>query len=151
MKKYIYLCLLFFMATPVMAQQKVKGITIDTLKQLSMQSATVTLLDKSDSSIVGFTRTNADGAFILNVKDPGLYLLLIGFKNYVDYYDQIKLEKNEEKNLGRIPMLSRDQLLKEIVVTRQRAAIKIKGDTTEYVADSFNFLSIINTCKLSLI
>jgi len=137
MKKYLYLCLLFFMATPVLAQQKIKGIAIDTLKQISMQSATVTLLAKSDSSIVGFARTNADGAFTLNVKDPGMYLLLIGFKNYVDYYDQIKLEKNEEKNLGRIPMLSRDQLLKEIVVTRQRAAIKIKGDTTEYVADSF--------------
>ena len=94
MKKYLYLCLLFFMATPVLAQQKIKGIAIDTLKQLSMQSATVTLLDKSDSSIVGFTRTNADGAFTLNVKDPGIYLLLIGFKNYVDYYDQIKLEEN---------------------------------------------------------
>jgi len=137
MKNIIQLSLLLLMATTSVAQQKIKGIAIDTLKQLSMQSATVTLLDKADSSIICFTRTNPEGAFTLNVKDPGMYLLLIGFKNYVDYYDNINVAKNEEKNLGRIPMLSRDQLLKEIVVTRQRAAIKIKGDTTEYVADSF--------------
>ena len=98
MKNIIQLSLLLLMATTSVAQQKIKGIAIDTLKQLSMQSATVTLLDKADSSIICFTRTNPEGAFTLNVKDPGMYLLLIGFKNYVDYYDNINVAKNEEKN-----------------------------------------------------
>ncbi|MFM6945306.1 MAG: outer membrane beta-barrel protein [Bacteroidota bacterium] len=137
MKTSTLLLLFCVLVSPIWAQQQLKGVATDTLKQLAMQAATVTLLDKSDSTIVGFTRTNKDGAFTLSVKEPGNYLLLLGFKNYVDYYDNISIAKNEVKNLGRIPMLSRDQVLKEIVVTRQRAAIKIKGDTTEYVADSF--------------
>ena len=34
-------------------------------------------------------------------------------------------------------MVSKEHLLKEFVITKQIAAIKIKGDTTEYMADSF--------------
>src|SRR5690606_31616646 len=38
---------------------------------------------------------------------------------------------------GTIPMISKTHLLNEFVLKVQRGAIKIKGDTTEYMADSF--------------
>src|SRR6202008_1390228 len=38
---------------------------------------------------------------------------------------------------GLLPMVSKTHLLKEVVLKQQIAAIKIKGDTTEYMADSF--------------
>src|SRR5206468_11006586 len=43
----------------------------------------------------------------------------------------------ETTDLGTLPMVSKTHLLQEFVLHQQVAAIKIKGDTTEYMADSF--------------
>ncbi len=40
-------------------------------------------------------------------------------------------------DLGQVAMILKSQLLAEVVVQHKLGAIRIKGDTTEYVADSF--------------
>jgi hypothetical protein len=51
------------------------------------------------------------------------------------YTDALNVKK--DMDLGQLPMISKSHLLKEFVLTQQISAIKIKGDTTEYMADSF--------------
>jgi hypothetical protein len=68
---------------------------------------------------------------------PGKYVLQITRPTYADYEEEITLHENENKNLGSIVLLTKANLLKEIIVQERRNAISIKGDTTEYLVDSF--------------
>uniref|UniRef100_UPI0012F79AA8 carboxypeptidase-like regulatory domain-containing protein n=1 Tax=Pedobacter borealis TaxID=475254 RepID=UPI0012F79AA8 len=66
--RHCYLLFFFLLATATTyAQQKngsVKGMVIDTaLKQQAIASATITILKRSDSSLVSFTITDAEGRF----------------------------------------------------------------------------------------
>uniref|UniRef100_UPI0004933527 carboxypeptidase-like regulatory domain-containing protein n=1 Tax=Pedobacter borealis TaxID=475254 RepID=UPI0004933527 len=61
------LCVFLSVTATIQAQQKngsVKGMVIDTaLKQQAIASATITILKRSDSSLVSFTITDAEGRF----------------------------------------------------------------------------------------
>ncbi|HRO42624.1 MAG TPA: TonB-dependent receptor [Flavipsychrobacter sp.] len=116
----------------------IKGSVTDTLNANRLRFASVTLLRASDSILETFTRTKEDGGFALNVKKEGSYIIMVTFPSFADYIDIVTV--NESKplvDMGVIPMVSKSHLLSEFVLKQQIGAIKIKGDTTEYVADSF--------------
>jgi len=116
----------------------IKGVIVDTLNNNKLQDAAVTLIRAQDSILETFTRSRPDGTFELNLPDKGEYVLLITFPSFADYVDKIKLTADKPHlDLGQISMITRSHLLTEFVLKQQIAAIKIKGDTTEYVADSF--------------
>lgn len=114
----------------------IKGSVGDTLNSAKLQRSSVTIIRASDSIIESFTRTNASGNFEVRVRKEGKYILRITFPSFADYVDVINVNK-DVTDIGEVSMVSKEHLLKEFVITRQIAAIKIKGDTTEYVADSF--------------
>ena len=114
----------------------IKGSVEDTLNLAKLPQACVTLIRASDSMLQTFARTNDSGYFELKADSAGKYIMMITYPSFADYVDVIKL-KDKNMDLGIIPMISRSHLMKEFVLTQQVAAIKIKGDTTEYVADSF--------------
>lgn len=114
----------------------IKGSVADTLNIAKLQRSSVTIIRASDSIIESFTRTNASGNFEVRVRKEGKYILRITFPSFADYVDVINVNK-DVTDIGEVSMVSKEHLLKEFVITRQIAAIKIKGDTTEYVADSF--------------
>ena len=118
------------------AQYTIKGSVTDTLNSSQLQLASVVLIRATDSVIETYTRTAADGTFTLHIKKEGKYLLRVTFPSFVDYLDAVDVKK-KNVDVGLIPMVSKEHLLKEYVLTKQFAAIKIKGDTTEYMADSF--------------
>ena len=133
--------LLFLLSTlaffSTKAQQvRLSGTVRDTAAKSALQNVSVVLLRAQDSVLVRFGRTDAVGAFQLNADSAGKYLLLISFPEYATYTDEISLQ-NPQTDLGAIVLRSREQVLKEVVITRRMAAIKIVGDTTEYAADSF--------------
>ncbi len=101
-----------------------------------MMSVSVVLVSSKDSVITDFGRTNYAGVFALHVPQKGKYHFRASYPGFADYSDELNIT-GDSANLGKIAMLSREHLLKEFVITKQIAAIKIKGDTTEYVADSF--------------
>lgn len=115
----------------------VTGTVTDTLNSFQLQYASVTLLNKADSVLETFTRTAEDGSFTLKPSAPGRYILSVSYPSFADYVDIIDVKANTPLDLGQIPLVSRTHLLKEFVLTQQYAAIKVKGDTLEYVADSF--------------
>lgn len=118
------------------AQFLIKGVVTDTLNFVQLQHASVILLRASDSAIETYSRSGADGSVTLHVAREGKYILRATFPGFADYVDMLTV-KNPVTDMGVIPMVSKEHLLKEFVLTKQIAAIKIKGDTTEYMADSF--------------
>ncbi len=112
----------------------IKGTVEDTAVAHKLQHVVVSFLKESDSSLVTFVRTDAEGKFKKSVPS-GHYILLISSPDYVDYIIRIQNPEALTIDLQTIPLISRARLLKEIIVTQQ--AIRIKGDTTEYLADSF--------------
>ncbi len=101
-----------------------------------LPNASVVLIRSADSVMETYTRSDQNGGFQLHTDSEGKYLIMISFPGFADYIDEIKVDK-KLTDVGKIPMLTKMQLLKEVIITKERAAIKIKGDTVEYVADSF--------------
>jgi len=138
MYKYLLLLLAVAGAQISLAQvYSIEGRTQDTMNVKSVVFASVSLIRKSDSLLLTHTRTNQQGLFTLNTSTPGPYILLIAHNAFVDYVDDIVLKEGENrKNMGVINLYQRGQMLKEIII-KNSAAIKIKGDTLEFLADSF--------------
>jgi len=116
----------------------IKGSVADTFNNKELEYASVVLIRAKDSTMAAHTRAKTDGSFELKVDSAASYLLLITFPGFADYQDYFRIEESEKvKDLGLIPMLTRANALSEFVLRQRQGSIKIKGDTTEYAADSF--------------
>ncbi|NII28946.1 outer membrane beta-barrel protein [Pseudoflavitalea sp. X16] len=118
-------------------QATLKGTVIDTSEKKNLTNSAVVLLRKSDSVMVTFSRTDKSGQFTLPRVTPGKFVLLITHPAYADYMDEVEVKDASPVNLGNVAMILKSQLLQEVVVSHKLGAIRIKGDTTEYKADSF--------------
>ncbi len=137
MKKNIFLCCIVLVLTlPSLAQQAIlKGKVADTLEKKAVHHAVVIVLDKKDSTLIAFTRTQPNGEFNLNIETQREFILLVTCQGFADFVDHIYIQE-PTLELGTIALTQKAQLLEEVVV-RGVQAIRIKGDTTEYLADSF--------------
>jgi hypothetical protein len=137
MRKCLYALLYFLFTSQVSFAQRatVSGNVADTAEQKKAANAVVLLSRKSDSTLVAFTRTDKNGTFQLFQIPMGTYQLLVTFPKFADFTDEINV-KDPVQDLGTIALTSKSTLLKEVIV-RSGSAIRIKGDTTEFTADSF--------------
>jgi hypothetical protein len=133
----LFILLLFFVVSSSSAQKNIVGKVIDTFNNEALEYATITILRSSDSVLLGYTHSNKEGNFSLKVADEKKYLLLITYPEFADYIDVIPNNKEATLSLGQIMLYTRGKLLSEFVLHQKRGSILIKGDTTEYVADSF--------------
>jgi hypothetical protein len=131
----IFLLLLAHLATA--QQSSVTGNVTDTLGKKSLANAVVSLVHKKDSILYKFTRTDHEGNFKFTKLDTGKYVLMVSFPRFADYADEVVVTPGQNNSLGTIPLTLKSQLL-DAVVIRSAGAIRIKGDTTEFVADSFH-------------
>src|SRR6266513_1601476 len=114
----------------------IKGTVTDTVEKKNLSNSVVSLLRKSDSVLIKFTRSNSKGEFMISGAPAGAYVLLISYPKYADFADDVTLKSSEILELPAIPMMEKSVLLKEVIV-HSIGAIRIKGDTTEFIADSF--------------
>ena len=136
MKQLLSIILLLCAVQNSMGQSyTIKGVVLDTMNNTPLARASIVLIRGKDSVIESFSRSRTDGSFEIHA-GKGKYKLRITFPGFADYVDGLDINNNIT-DLGNLPMISKAHLLNEFVITRQIAAIKIKGDTTEYVADSF--------------
>jgi hypothetical protein len=136
MRIIVILLLIFSIVITAHSQTaSVTGSVRDTVEKKNLSNSVVSLLRQSDSVLVKFTRTNLKGEFALSNVSIGEYVLMITYPKFADYADKINLPA-DGLNLGSIPLTPKAVLLKEVVI-RTNAAIRVKGDTTEFVADSF--------------
>lgn len=132
--------LFFGVINILVAQEKtagIKGLIIDTLNKQNLSNATIAILRKKDSVLVSFTRSLKDGSFELKNLPEGQHIVMISYPNYADYVDVLSLNKNKITDLGKLPVITKATLLQEVIVKQRVSAIRVKGDTTEYKADSF--------------
>jgi Outer membrane protein beta-barrel family/Carboxypeptidase regulatory-like domain len=115
----------------------IKGRLVDTLQKQKIDNATVALISSTDSSLIGFTRSDAEGNFSLDNIRPGQYRLSVSHVGFHPLWKNVELNNdNPLTDLGRI--LMRDKtLLDEVVVQAQRPPVQVNGDTLEFNAEAF--------------
>ncbi len=134
--KYVAFVLLTIVSFNVSAQGfLLKGTVRDTVDKKFLKNASIVLLHAKDSVLYRTTRTQDDGHFDLSEVNKGSYILMIAYPQYADYLEKIEL--NESIDLKIIPLNTKVHLLKEVIIKNTVSAIRVKGDTTEYKADSF--------------
>jgi hypothetical protein len=114
----------------------VKGTLIDSNDHGNLQNTAVSLMRKSDSVLVKFTRADKNGKFNLTNLNQGSYIMMMTHPYFGDYVDTVKLSDNQQLDIGKIFMLPKSKLLAEVII-KSGSPIRIKGDTTVYTADSF--------------
>jgi Outer membrane protein beta-barrel family/Carboxypeptidase regulatory-like domain len=124
----------------------VTGSIKDTSEKKDVKNAVIALLTPKDSILYKFTRSDAAGAFTIKNVRPGTYILMTTHPYYADFLDNIEL-KDAETNLGTLPVIAKSKLLQEVII-KTGAAIRIKGDTTIYTADSFRVSANANVEEL---
>src|ERR1700694_5141043 len=116
-------------------ENSVRGRISDTLEKKNLPNGVISLLYKKDSSLAKFTRSDKNGQFSIAHVDSGKYVLLVTYPKFADYVDEVTVN-GKDVDLGVISLTQSSILLKEVII-RSGQAIRIKGDTTEFIADSF--------------
>ncbi len=114
-----------------------KGSVTDTVSKMGMHNAVVYLKDPRDSSLVSFTRADSKGNFHLGSVAAGRYIMVVTYPNYVDWIDTVQVKEAASMEIP-VYLTTKAHLLQEVIVKQTIAPIRIKGDTTEYLADSFH-------------
>ena len=123
---------------PLFSQQtSIKGLVSDTSEHISLPQSSIVILQQKDSFLISFTRADTKGAFAFSHLPAGSIILKISYPGYADYVTEFEMKDSSETNLGTIPMTLKSKLLQEVVVHGNMAAIRMKGDTLEFKADSF--------------
>lgn len=140
MKKILALILFCCSITTLLAQNpyQVKGLVTDTAATYKMVNSTITILNAKDSMLVKFSRADENGAFKLSNLKKGKFILMITYPGYADYVEDFQLDSiKPEKDFGAIDLILKSTLLKEVLIRGNAAAIRIKGDTTEFDASKY--------------
>ena len=140
MRKIYLLVLTFFVATLLLAQKNgsVKGLAFDTISKQPVSAATITVLERKDSSLVTFTMTGNDGRFELKGLANGDYRLLITHVNYHNsnkYFSISDAHKNAD--MGNLVMNDKAKVLEEVVLANEAPPVTLINDTIQYNAGSF--------------
>ncbi|MDB5248587.1 MAG: hypothetical protein JWQ40_2981 [Segetibacter sp.] len=139
MKKIYTLLTVFFASISLLSAQtaNIKGTVTDTLNKQNLQNTVVSLLKAKDSVLVKFTRSDKNGNFEMKNLPAGNFLLMISYPSYADYMFPVKLNENSAEDIGIVKLTLKSRLLQDVLVRAKIAAVRMKGDTIEYNADSF--------------
>jgi hypothetical protein len=127
-------CVLFSLAT-FAQNSSISGTVKDTTEKKNLALASVNILRAKDSVLVKTARTSNNGEFSIASLPVGNYIIMVSYPQYADFTDKITVE-GTPLTLS-IAIDTKAHILKEVIVKNTVSAIRVKGDTTEYKADSF--------------
>lgn len=133
MKSYFLLIICLFAYTNSFSQSTVNGKVVDLVDNKPLSRASIILLNQ-DSILKHFTRADDDGNFQFKNINNENYIFIVSYPKFELYSKKIAISQNT--NLDKIALSSQANLIEEVIVT-QRLPIRIKGDTLEYDARSF--------------
>ncbi|MFZ9207574.1 MAG: carboxypeptidase-like regulatory domain-containing protein, partial [Sediminibacterium sp.] len=126
----------FLIAVATFAQiSSIKGTVKDTTEKKVLYLASVNVLRAKDSVLIKTVRTSNNGEFNIASLPVGDYIVMVSYPQYADFTDKITLSSTP-LTLS-IAIDTKAHILKEVIVKNTVSAIRVKGDTTEYKADSF--------------
>lgn len=134
---FCFTCLIFAGGYAQSPQGSIKGYVTDTLNKQNLGNAVIALLRSKDSVLLRYTRTDQSGKFLIPRVAADKYLVMISFPGYADFVDFVQVENNQPTDMGKVVILTKATLLQEVIVKQNISAMQMKGDTTEYRADSF--------------
>ena len=139
--KYFYsLIALVIISLGVSAQRNgtIKGVLMDTLAKQPVGGATLTILQRKDSSLVSFSMTDNNGRFEMRGLANGDYRLLITHVNYHNSNKYFSITDNKKDvDLGNLVFHDAAKVLAEVVVTAEAPPVTMIADTIQYNAGSF--------------
>lgn len=116
-----------------------RGVIIDSASNIKLVNTSVSILNAKDSTLVKFSRAAANGSFSLTNLNAGKFILLASYPGYADYVEHFQLDSAQQsKDFKQVNMTLKATLLADVIIKGKVAAIKIKGDTTEFNAGSFH-------------
>ncbi len=113
----------------------VSGTVKDTTEKKNLALASVNILRAKDSVLVKTVRTSSKGEFAIERIAAGNYIIMVSYPQYADFTDKITV--GATPTVLNIAIDTKAHILKEVIVKNTVSAIRVKGDTTEYKADSF--------------
>lgn len=113
------------------------GNVSDTMNKTALENAVVYIKSPIDSSLISYSRADKKGGFQFHNIAEGKYIMVVTYPQYVDWIDTIHVNSESKESLN-IYLTTKAHLLEEVIVKQTIAPIRIKGDTTEYLADSFH-------------
>lgn len=117
----------------------IKGVVNDTSGIQPLQNALIMATRIADSVLIGFTRSNEQGAFELTGFEVDTLMITIDHPKYDDkVYFLFGSKTNFDITIKDIVMPSKAEQLNEIIIYAYKDPIYYKGDTLVFVADSFN-------------
>jgi len=140
MKKTLLLILALVPVLFLAAQKSgsVQGLVYDTIAREPVSGATVTLMNREDSSLVTFTMTGSNGQFSLGGLKKGDYRLLVTHVNYHNGNKYFVLGDSAMNiDMGNVVLNDKQKVLEEVVVMAEAPPVTIIGDTIQYNAGSF--------------
>ncbi|RAR47585.1 TonB-dependent receptor [Flavobacterium lacus] len=150
MHKNFFVLVLFLLVSNLYSQNfvTVKGKIIDDLSKLPLESATVYLTSKKDSTVIDYTISEKNGNFEIRTRKNAQPLILkVSFLGYENYSKEIS-SINDNQELGLINLKEGGTNLDEVVVKGEAPPIRIKNDTLEFDAASFKVGADSNVEKL---
>jgi hypothetical protein len=134
---YILILFLLFNVDSMAQHAVLKGNVTDTLNKQNLPNAVISLIGFNDSILHSFTRADKNGNFNLLKLKQGKYFVLVTYPTYADYYDTVSIFENNSFDIGIIKLTPKAHLLADVTVVSKIAAVRMKGDTIVYKADSF--------------
>lgn len=138
-KIYTILFALFLLSTNIYAQKtpgSVKGRVIDSTQAI-VPEASITVLKKSDSSLISFAVADTKGNFTIKDLPLDTLILSVTASGYQEFAKTFKLTaESKDFNFNDIFLPKHVKMLDEVVINSQ-VPIVIKGDTVQYNASAF--------------
>jgi len=114
----------------------INGMVRDSVLKKPLNSATISLANAKDSSLLSFTRSEEDGYFeVKNVK-AGKYLLSISYIGYEHLWLSLTVGANAKVDLGNIYLMDASTMT-TVTVTARRPPVVINNDTVEFNSENF--------------
>jgi hypothetical protein len=137
--KLIFTVFVLFSSISLYAQNTViRGIVIDSSSKSPIPGVRAALLKDGESKPVAGGVSERSGIFFIKNVSPGTYTLSVQSIGYAKYAKAISIPAGKDTvKIGTIRLGESGYLTDEVEVTAVATRIEMKGDTTEFTADSY--------------
>lgn len=114
---------------------KIKGFVKDSAG-VALEMANVVALDATDSSMTGYSITDAGGRYQIKLPSPAKYILRFSYLGFQTQDIVVNLDGNTEEILKNVNLKEQTNQLNEVEIVED-IPIAISGDTIIYQAEAF--------------
>ncbi len=139
-KKFYLLFFLLVLGSYAFAQQyppRISGVVFDGDSNKPLPGAVVVVKTLTDS-VVASVSTNGEGVFEIRKRiQTGDFKVLFSFMGYETLEQKITLVPRQPLKMENIKLKTKDQSLKEIVISDNVGMVKVNSDTTEFNSSAY--------------